>query len=737
MLEEKHDNLSAAENTTEGNQSVETNTEETLQTSEIETTEVAHVETETAAEEVAETEADTTEEPITLQEEVAEITPNIETETTAAIEEVDAIAETAVETIEISEEALTEEAPIVETVTEESSIAESAQTSDSDEAISHIEEQNAIAAEEHERETSIELPAIDYETLDLDRLNQHLERLVKSEQIVAIKEHVELIKSAFLTKYNHLLDEKKQHFHDDPENEGQEFQYHHPAKAKFDELFNAFRDLRNQHFKRQENILKANLALRLAIVEELKNLHNPQEDIKDVLKHFNELRDRWKNAGPIPRDKYNHVWNSYHFHLEKFYDILHLDREARDFDFKHNLELKQSIINRVKVLVEETDINAALRELQDLHRIWKEDIGPVSKDHRERIWNEFSELSRQIHNKREQLQEQIREREQNNLRLKEAIIQQIEEIIGQPATNHNAWQEQVKKVEALREEFFKVGKVPSELSEQVWAKFKDMTRQFNVGKNTFYKSIKREQQTNMDRKRALVDKANELKDSDNFRETTEILKQIQEEWKTIGHVPKKFSDQIWKEFRAACNHYFERLKAARSEVNQEETEAYERKKAFLEDIKTFEMTGIHKTDLENIKAKIEEWKSLGKVGPNKRYIDGKFNKVLDGLFEQLSLSKKDSEMMRFNNRLGQLTESNDSRRIDQERIFLQRKIEEVQGEINQLENNILFFSTAKNAKKENSMVTEVRKSIERHKEELAVLKEKLKQVRQLSEKPAN
>lgn len=729
MLEEKHDNLSAAENTTEGNPSVEANTEETLQTSENETSEATQTESETVVEPVSEIETSTPEEPSVVVEEVVEesISAEAEPETVANVEAVEAVAETAVETVELSKEALADEQPILEET----------QTAAADEAISHIEEQNAIAAEEHERETSIELPAIDYETLDLDRLNQHLERLVKSEQVVAIKEHVELIKSAFLSKFNHLLDEKKQQFHDDPENEGQEFQYHHPAKTKFDELFNAFRDLRNQHFKRQENILKANLALRLAIVEELKNLHNPQEDIKDVLKHFNELRDRWKNAGPIPRDKYNHVWNSYHFHLEKFYDILHLDREARDFDFKHNLELKQNIINRVKVLVEEKDINAALRELQDLHRIWKEDIGPVSKEHRERIWNEFSELSRQIHNKREQLQEQIREREQNNLRLKEAIIQQIEGIIAQPASNHNAWQEQVKQVEALREEFFKVGKVPSEISEQVWAKFKDITRQFNVGKNTFYKSIKREQQTNMDRKRALVDKANELKDSDNFRETTEILKQIQEEWKTIGHVPKKFSDQIWKEFRAACNHYFERLKAARSEVNQEETEAYERKKTFLEDIKSFEMTGVHKTDLDNIKAKIEEWKTLGKVGPNKRYIDGKFNKVLDGLFEQLSLSKKDSEMMRFNNRMGQLTESNDSRRIDQERIFLQRKIEEVQAEINQLENNILFFSTAKNAKKENSMVTEVRKSIERHKEELGVLKEKLKQVRQLSEKPAN
>lgn len=193
-------------------------------------------------------------------------------------------------------------------------------------------------------------------------------------------------------------------------------------KSKFDEYYNVFREKRNAHFKHLQSNLKSNLDNRLAIVEELKELINPQENIKDTLKHFNDLRERWKNAGAIPKDKYNHVWNNYHFHVENFYDYLHLDREARDLDFKHNLEQKQKIIARVEELVTESDISKAFRELQDLHRLWKEDIGPVSKEHRDTIWNKFSELTKKIHDKRELLFESQRANEHNNLEAKKKSL---------------------------------------------------------------------------------------------------------------------------------------------------------------------------------------------------------------------------------------------------------------------------------------------------------------------------
>ena len=550
---------------------------------------------------------------------------------------------------------------------------------------------------------------------------------------MAVKDHVEEVKKAFLSKYHHFIEEKKDEFHAENPDSTEDFHYHLPLKTKFDQLYSQYRERKNTHFKSLQSNLKANLENRLAIVEELKNLINPQENIKDSLKHFNDLRERWKNAGAIPKDKYNHVWNNYHFHVENFYDYLHLDREARDIDFKHNLEQKQKIITRVEELVNEADVNKAFRELQDLHRIWKEDIGPVSREHREEIWTKFSDLTKQIHDKRELLFEKLRGTELENLAVKKEIIAKIEVLAQEKVTTHAAWLSQVEKVEALRNEFFVAGKVPSDVNEETWASFKNAVRSFNVLKNSFYKDIKKDQNDNLSKKQALVAKAKELQDSTDFATTTPIMKKIQEEWKEIGHVPRKYSDKLWAEFRGACNSYFEKVKEHKSEENAEEIEAFEKKKDYLESLKAFEMTGNHKTDLDAIKLHIETWKSYGKVPFPRRHIEGKFNKILDALFEKLSLSKKDTEMMRFSNKIDQLSESNDTRKLENEKIFLIRKIDEIQNEIFQLENNIQFFTNTKNAKKENSIVLEVRKNIAIHKESLDLWKEKLRQLRNLGQ----
>ncbi|MEO8515985.1 MAG: DUF349 domain-containing protein [Flavobacterium sp.] len=596
------------------------------------------------------------------------------------------------------------------------------------EAIETIENLNAEASEDATIEESQDIPMQNYEAMDMETLVSELESLVSTEKIMAVKNHVEEIKSAFLSKYNHFIEEKKEEFlHENPDTQ-EEFEYHLPLKGRFDTLYNNYKGKKSVHFKSLESSLKSNLQIRLALIEELKTLINPGENIKDNLKQFNDLRERWKSAGSIPKDKYNHVWNNYHFHVENFYDYLHLDREARDIDFKHNLDAKLKIISRAEALINEADVMKAFRELQSLHKIWKEDIGPVSREKREEIWAIFSDLTKKMHEKREVLFEQQRGSELENLAKKNEIIAAIEAISNEKVEAHSGWQALVEKVEALRAGFFSAGKVPSEINEQTWSEFKTAVRNFNVHKNSFYKDIKKEQQTNLDKKNALVARAIELQDNEDFVATTPVMKKIQEEWKQIGHVPRKFSDSVWAEFKKACNHYFDRLHAVKNESEEIEIEAFEKKKAYLETLKEFELTGNHKTDLDGIKAHIEAWKNLGKVPFARRHIEGKFNKILDTLFEKLSLSKKDTDMMRFSNRMDQLSESNDSRKIDNEKIFLIRKVEEVQNEIFQLENNIQFFA---NAKKDNPMVLEVRKSIERHKEELATWKEKLKQIRKI------
>jgi hypothetical protein len=594
-----------------------------------------------------------------------------------------------------------------------------------------IAETNAAESEDETLKERHEIPMQDYDTLSLEELVDELKSLVLNEKVISFKEHIEEIKKAFLAKYNHLLEEKKEEFLSENQHSNEDFQYHSPLKTNFDKYFSLFRDTKNTHFKSLQTNLKTNLENRLAIVEELKELINPQENIKDTLKHFNDLRERWKTAGPIPKDKYNHVWNNFHFHVENFYDYLHLDREARDLDFKYNLEQKQKIVARVEELVNEADINKAFRELQDLHRIWKEDIGPVSREHRDAIWNKFSDLTKQMHDKREVLFENQRGSELENLEKKKEIIAKIEVLATEKVNAHTQWLAQIEKVEALRTVFFSAGKVPSDVNEEIWASFKSAVRNFNSFKNSFYKDIKKDQNDNLSKKTALVAKAKDLQESLDFAATTPIMKQIQEEWKQIGHVPRKYSDKIWKEFKDACNHYFDKLKEQKNDENGEEVAAFDNKKAYLEKLREFQLTGDHKTDLDAIKLHIETWKNFGRVPFPRRHIEGKFNKILDALFEKLSLSKKDTDMMRFANRMDHLSESNDTRKLDNEKIFIMRKIDEIQNEIFQLENNIQFFTNTRNAKKENSIVLEVRKNIAIHKEGLDVWKEKLKQLRNL------
>ena len=706
MLEEKNDNLSPIENETDGNQ--ENVSQNDIQEV-IEITDNVQPIVDESIETVKEMYSETT---------VNEVTEAIEAPESVELEEVildanEVVEEEAVATISAQE--LADDSPISENGHQI--------------ALNAIDESNAEESEDETLKERHNIPMLEYASLSMDALVDELEKMTEVEKVMSVKEHVEEIKKEFLAKYHHFIEEKKDEFKAENPDSTEDFEYHLPLKSKFDTLYKQLKGKQNAHFKSLQNNLNTNLERRLAIVEEIKNLINPQENIKDTLKIFNELREEWRTIGPIPRDKYNHVWNNYHFHVENFYDYLHLDREARDQDFKHNLELKQKIIARVEELVNEVDITKAFRELQDLHRIWKEEIGPVDREHREEIWNQFSALTKQMHDKREGLFANQREKETANLEKKKEIIAEIEKLATEEVTAHSQWQGLIEKVEALRNAFFSAGKVPSEINEATWAEFKTAVRNFNSHKNAFYKDIKKEQNDNLSKKMALVEKAKTLSVSEDFAATTPLMKQIQEEWKQIGHVPRKYSDKVWKEFKDACNQFFDRMKATRNEANSEEIEAFDKKKA-LDALKDFQLTGEHKADLEAIKAHIEQWKSFGKVPFSRRHVEGKFNKILDALFEKLSLSKKDGDMMRFSNKLEQLAGSDDHRKLESEKIFIIRKIEELQSEIFQLENNIQFFT---HAKKDNPLVKEVFKNIEKHKDELKTWKDKLKQLRNLKQ----
>ncbi len=595
---------------------------------------------------------------------------------------------------------------------------------EAEKVIEEIEESNAEDAEDVDNEKRHHIPMLDYHSMSIENLVGELQRLVKNEKIQAINKHVSSIKYEFDQKFQEFLEHKKEEFVANGGNEI-DFRYNSVAKRQFNEVFGEYREKKDQYYKQLDQNLKSNLKRRLEIIEQLKGLMNVEEDINTTYKNFKDLQENWRNAGPIPRNNYNDVWRTYHHHMEIFYDFLHLNRELRDLDFKHNLEEKLKLVERAELLAKEPDLGKAFRELQTLHKIWKEDIGPVAKEQREEVWGRFSNATKAMHQRRQEHYQELEKDYEKNLVKKQEVIASIMQIADNITNNHRALQQQIKEIEALREAFFKAGKVPQKVNEQTWSAFKDAVRKFNRNKNAFYKSQKKEQHENLEKKRALLGLAVALKDSEDKEMATPEMKRIQSEWKKIGHVPRKYSDKIWNEFKDACNHYFNRLHAEKNESQKEEYANFEKKSACLDRIKTFQLTGDKEKDLNTVKKFIEEWKTLGRIPYNKKHINGKFNKIVDALFTKLGVSRQESELLKYGDKMQRLAKMDDNRAIGNERVFIRRKIEESKSEIRQLENNLQFFS---NASEDNPLVKDVVKNINRHKEALEMWKAKLKKL---------
>ena len=594
-----------------------------------------------------------------------------------------------------------------------------------DNALDEIDESNAEDAEDKDTEKRHQIPLLDYHAMSMENLVGELQKLVRNEKVQAIKKHVDGIKEEFNLKFQEFIDGKKEDFVANGGNEI-DFRYNSVTKRQFNEVYSDYREKRNQYYKNLEKSHKENLAYRLELIESLKSLVNVEEDINTTYKNFKDIQEKWREAGPIPKNEYNNVWRTYHHHIEIFYDFLHLNRELRDLDFKHNLEEKQKIVDRAETLAVEPDLNKAFRELQVLHKIWKEDIGPVGKEHREAIWNRFSAATKAIHERRQEYFKNLDKLSEQNLERKNEIISEILELSKNVSDNHRALQGQIKKLEALRESFFKAGKVPQKDNEKTWTSFKDAVRAFNKNKNAFYKNLKKSQQENLDKKRALLEIAVLLKDSEDFDTATSEMKRIQSEWKKIGHVPRKYSDKLWKEFKAACNHYFDRIQETKNSAFKEEQENLKYKEEIMLRLKEFQLSGKKEQDLQTIKAFIGEWKKYGHVPFKKKSINQKFNKIIDALFQKMDVSQQESELLKYGNKIQQLKENdNQERAIQNERSFIRKKIEESKNEIRQLENNLQFFS---NASEDNPIVQDVIKKVEGHKEALESWKAKLKKL---------
>lgn len=605
-------------------------------------------------------------------------------------------------------------------------VAETNEAPDSEEI--EDEEEVASSEDDEENDDAVEEQR-DYSKLSDKELVAELEKLLKTRKIQDLKHDVEEIRSEFNGIFNEELEHKKEEFLAEGGNII-DFKFTSPLKKQFNSLYFDYKEKRNNYYKNLKRDLQTNLDRRWELIEELKGLLSAEENINTTYKHFKEIQEKWHLAGAIPRDKYNTVWNTYHHHVENFYDFLHLNREFRDLDFKHNLDSKLKLINRAEELTQEADVNKAFRELQMLHKMWKEDIGPVAKEYRDEVWDKFSEATKIIHDKRQAQMAEMEKDFEANYETKMQLVENIKKATEAVKPSHQGWQQAIKQVQELRDAFFNTGRVPRTQTKEIWKAFKEATGNFNHQKNSFYKNQKKEQYTNLEKKRELIKIAEEHKDSEDFEATTALMKKIQDDWKKIGHVPRKDSDRVWKQFKKACNHYFDRLHAQKNEANKEEMLHFETKQTLLQELGAIALTGDHKADVRTIKEKITAWKKVGRVPYNKRQIEQKFNQTLDELFSKLDLSKKESELIKFDNKLNTLVNREDDRKLQNEHFFISKKIDETKDEIRQLENNLGFFH---HVDENNPLVKEVHKNIARHKEQLEVWKAKLSKIKEIRE----
>ena len=603
---------------------------------------------------------------------------------------------------------------------QEKSNIEKKEINEEDDVVSKENEDKAETKTELDK-SSKEVEIIVYDSLTLEELTEALENLLDTQKIQHIKSSVEAIKSAFNTKFGSLLAEKKSIFLAEGGNTI-DFQYSSPVKSKYNKLLSEYKKQKDIYYSNLEKQLKDNLEKRAQVIEDLKTLIETA-DTKTMYKQFRDLQNIWRSIGPVPKTKYNDTWKIYHHHVERFYDLLHLSNDFRDLDFKNNLEEKLKLIEKAEFLAEMQDVNAAFKELQDLHKIWKEDIGPVAREMRDDVWDKFSAATKIIHDKRHDHFKSMKSKYAEIIDAKMLVIAEILSYDSSKNKTHNDWQKSIKDIEALRKKYFDAGKLPYSKSESIWKKFKDATKQFNQQKNKFYKQEKSTQQKNLQAKLDLIKIAESIKDSEDWETTTNTFKKIQSDWKKIGHVPRKFSDDIWNKFKTSCNYYFDRYHNQKNALSDDQKEIIAKKTTFLENLKVDDFS-----TKDTVTHLMNSWNEFGSTPRGSKAVDVKFNKFIDNVLSKLSLDKSEIVLLKFKNIINGYLANNDTRKLDSELTFIRKKIDESVREIQQLENNLSFFS---NASDDNPMVKSVHKNIDTYKKGLKIWKAKLTYLRSI------
>ncbi|WP_371874184.1 DUF349 domain-containing protein [Prevotella sp. E15-22] len=495
-----------------------------------------------------------------------------------------------------------------------------------------------------------------------------------------------------------------------------------------EEVFKAemgvIKERRQKQFREQEAEKEENLKKKLDIIEKIKAMVTSPEEASKTYQEFKALQQEWREIKAVPAEKANELWRNYQLYVEQFYDLLKLNSEARELDFKKNLEAKTHLCETAEKLAEEEDVISAFHQLQKLHQEYRE-IGPVNKELREEIWQRFKAASTVINKRHQQHFDDLRAREEDNLQKKTVLCEKIEAINKEEKKNSADWERLTKDIMDIQAEWKTIGFAPQKMNVKIFERFRAACDEFFANKAEFFKNMKEAFKENADKKRALIEKAKALQDSTEWRSTSDKLIALQKEWKTIGIVPKKLGDQLWEEFLGACNKFFEARNAAEAGHRNEEHENLDKKRNVIERLKAAAEEAGEGLQ-EKVQKLVEEYNAIGHVPyKEKDKVYEEYHAVLDKLYKELNVSVAKKRLNKFKDNLKQVAERGENALAD-ERQRLLRQYENLKQEIHTYENNLGFLTAS--SKKGNSLIEEMNRKIQKLKDDMQLVKEKIKAI---------
>ena len=546
-----------------------------------------------------------------------------------------------------------------------------------------------------------------------------------------IRDEIEAIKAAFYKQVKDENEEKKKEFIESGGNE-EDFQpEENPYEQDVKDLLKRYRYLRSQHNKKLEQEKEINLQAKYDLIEEIKGLINKEESINKTFQEFRDLQQRWREIGLVPQAKMKDLWDTYHFHVENFYDYIKINQELRDLDLKKNLEMKIRLCEQAEELLLEPNIIRAFNALQKLHERWRE-IGPVPRENKDDIWDRFKASTAKINKKHQEYFEDRKAEQRKNLEAKRALCEQIEEINELDLNTHKEWGEKSKEVINLQKVWRTIGFAPRKDNNKIYDRFRKACDTFFDAKREFYAKNKELQQNNLQMKIDLCVQAEALKDSTDWRKTTQDLINIQKEWKETGPVPRKQSEVIWKRFRAACDHFFNKKSEHFSNIDSEQFENLKLKEQLIKDVQNFEPKDNADENLNALKDFQRRWMEIGHVPIKKKDIIQKnYREAINKLFDDLKLDESKRNLLKFRTKMASFSESSRGQnKMRFERDKYMNKMKQLENDLVLLDNNVGFFAKSKNAE---SLINDVKRKIEQTKENIELLKEKIRVIDEMDE----